>query len=293
MVVNSYLAAFYVAPSGNDSNPGTFAQPWRTIQKAANTLVAGQTVKILPGTYNAKLAPVNSGTAGAYITYIADLHGIEYSGEAGIEFPKKGIKTLGLKSLPPDIKDLSPVIKEAKASNADVFCCFAYPDQLLPAVATSMELAFNPKVWIGGPGVNFGFFHTAFKGAVEGVTGWSTYSPKQSAAAKALADKLYTGKPEDIQDWWGHPYYWAGLEMWKQAIEKAGTLDQKKIRDIIATQHFTTILGDTWFTNGLLAKEAHPGEVGQWQNGVYEVVGGRQTTAEFVYPKPAWPAPAK
>jgi branched-chain amino acid transport system substrate-binding protein len=229
------------------------------------------------------------GAKTAYISYIADLHGIEYSGVAGIEFPKRGIKTVGIKSLPPDIKDLSPVIKEAKASNADVFCCFAYPDQIMPAIGTSMELGFNPKVWIGGPGVNFGFFHTAFGPAVEGVTGWTTYSPKQSPEAKALADKLYTGKPEDVQDWWGHPYYWAGLEVWKQAIEKAGTLDQTKIRDIIAGQHFETVLGDTWFTNQLFAKESHPGEVGQWQNGLYEVVGGNQTTAEFVYPKPAWP----
>ena len=117
-----------------------------------------------------------------------------------------------------------------------------------------MALGYNPKVWIGGPGVNFGFFHTAFGPAVEGVMGWTTYSPKQSAAAKALADKLYTGKPEDIQDWWGHPFYWAGLEIWKQAIEKAGTLDQKKIRDIVATQHFNTVLGDTWFDERTLGK---------------------------------------
>jgi hypothetical protein len=61
-----------VAPSGSDSNPGTYSRPWRTIQKAADTLVAGQTVKILPGTYNAKFAPVNSGNANAYITYTAD-----------------------------------------------------------------------------------------------------------------------------------------------------------------------------------------------------------------------------
>jgi len=211
---------------------------------------------------------------------------------AGIEFPKKGIQILGVKSVPPDIKDVSPLIKEAKASNADVFCCFAYPDQIMPAIGTSMALGFNPKVWIGGPGVNFGFFHTAFGPAVEGVTGFSTYSRKTSATAKALADKLYTGKPEDIQDWWGHPLYWAGLEIWKQAIEKAGTLDQKKIRDVIATQHFNTILGDTWFENGLLAKECHSGEIGQWQNGVYEVVGPKdKATAAFVYPKPAWPAP--
>jgi len=230
------------------------------------------------------------GAKTAYVTYIADLHGIEYSGVAGIEFAKKGIDILGSKSLPPDIKDLSPVIKEAKATEADVFCCFAYPDQIMPAIGTSMELGYNPKCWIGGPGVNFGFFHTAFGPMVEGVTGWTSFSPKQSAAAKELADKLWAGKPEDVQDPWGHPLYWASLETWKQAVEKAGTLDQTKIRDILATEKFNTVLGETWYENGLLSKDCHTGEVGQWVNGVYEVVGPKENaTAEFVYPKPEWP----
>jgi ABC-type branched-subunit amino acid transport system substrate-binding protein len=125
---------------------------------------------------------------------------------------------------------------------------------------------------------------------VEGVTGWTSFSPKQSAAAKELADKLWGGKPEDVQDPWGHPLYWASLETWKQAVEKAGTLDQTKIRDILATEHFNTVLGDTWYENGLLAKECHTGEVGQWVNQVYEVVGPTdKATADFVYPKPEWP----
>ena len=231
------------------------------------------------------------GAKTAYIVYIADLHGIEYSGVAGIEFPKQGINIIGVKSIPPDIKDLSQIIKEAKASNADVFCCFAYPDQVMPATGTSMELGFNPKAWVGGPCVNFGFYHTTFGPAAEGVLGFTSFSPKQSATAKALADKLYTGKPEEAQDWWGHPLYWAGLEIWKQAIEKAGTLDQAKIREIIATEKFQTVLGETWFDKGLLAKECHTGEIGQWQNGVYEVVGPKDmATADTVYPKPEWPA---
>jgi len=232
------------------------------------------------------------GAKTAYIIYIADLHGIEYSGVAGIEFPKKGIKIVGIESLPPDIKDLSSVIKEAKASNADVFCCFAYPDQIMPATGTSMGLGYNPKAWVGGPGVNFGFYQTAFGPAVEGVMGFTSFSPKQSAAAKELANKLYAGKPKEIQDLWGHPLYWAGLEMWKQAIEKAGTLEQEKIRDILATERFNTVLGPTWFEKGLLAKDAHPGEIGQWQKGVYEVIGPRdKATAKPIYPKPQWPKP--
>jgi branched-chain amino acid transport system substrate-binding protein len=234
------------------------------------------------------------GATTAYVTYIADLHGIEYSGVAGIEFPKKGIEIVGTRSLPPDIDDISPVIKAADASGADVFCCFAYPDQNMLACGTSIELGYNPNAWIGGPGVNFGFYHTAFGPAVEGLMGFTCFARGSSPALDELADILYEGKPEEIQDWWGHPFYWAALDIWKAAIETAGTLDQEKVRDVIAAaspeKPLTTVLGPTWFENGLLAKEAHAGEIGQWINGVYEVVGPvDKATADFVYPKPPWP----
>jgi ABC-type branched-subunit amino acid transport system substrate-binding protein len=67
----------------------------------------------------------SKGAKTAYITYIADLHGIEYSGVAGIEFPKVGIDVLGVKSLPPDIKDLSPIIKDADASRCFLLFCLS------------------------------------------------------------------------------------------------------------------------------------------------------------------------
>jgi branched-chain amino acid transport system substrate-binding protein len=236
----------------------------------------------------------SKGATSAYVSYIADLHGIEYSGVAGIEFPKQGIEVIGLKSLPPDIKDLSPVIKDADASGADAFCCFAYPDQNMPAFGTSIELGYNPNAWIGGPGVNFGFYHAAFGPMVEGAMGFTCFARGQTPELDELADILYEGKPEEVQDWWGHPFYWAGLDMWKEAIEKAGTLDQEAVRDVIASASaddpVNTVLGPTWFENGLLAKEAHAGEIGQWIDGVYEVVGPTdKATAEFVYPKPPWP----
>src|SRR5665811_131627 len=63
--------AFYVAKDGNDANPGTEALPWRTIQKAANTLVEGQTVYVKQGTYNEQIKPRNSGSPERYITFSA------------------------------------------------------------------------------------------------------------------------------------------------------------------------------------------------------------------------------
>jgi parallel beta-helix repeat protein len=61
---------YYVSPSGNDSNPGTLDSPWRTLQKAADTLVAGDTVYVRDGIY-ARVDLKHSGSPGKYITFQA------------------------------------------------------------------------------------------------------------------------------------------------------------------------------------------------------------------------------
>lgn len=237
------------------------------------------------------------GAKTAYIISMADLFGIEYAGVSSIELPKRGINIVGIKSVPPDIKDLSPILKEAQKSKADALMLMAYPDIIILATKQCMELGYNPKAILGGPGVNFGFYPVIFGPAVEGVCGFTMANRKTSPAAKVLFDKLYKNRPPEFTDWWGHPMYWAGYEFWKQSIEKAGTLNQKKIRDVMATETFNTVLGPTSFKGGFMAKESHTGEIGQHQKGVFETVGGgkwpnTKITAPFVYPKPKWPKPA-
>ncbi|MBW2990821.1 right-handed parallel beta-helix repeat-containing protein [Candidatus Woesearchaeota archaeon] len=69
-IVNA--ATYYVSKSScSDSGPGTQSEPWCTIQKAANTLQAGDTVLIKAGAYYEQVTPVNSGTENNYITYSA------------------------------------------------------------------------------------------------------------------------------------------------------------------------------------------------------------------------------
>ncbi|MFZ3382749.1 MAG: right-handed parallel beta-helix repeat-containing protein [Candidatus Methanoperedens sp.] len=66
-----FSSIYYVAINGNDNNPGTESQPWRTISKAANTLVAGETVYVKEGTYSEKISIQNSGLPGIYNTFAA------------------------------------------------------------------------------------------------------------------------------------------------------------------------------------------------------------------------------
>mgnify|MGYP003960073531 CR=1 FL=1 len=234
------------------------------------------------------------GVKTAAIMFIEDLHGIEYRDVALKEFARVGIEVKMVKSTPPDIKDVSPILKQAKALNVDAFCGFVYPDVVFPTVLTSQAIGYNPKAMLMGPGGNFEVIkYVCGAETIEGLMGEGAWNAKSSPAAKDFVDRFLKLYPPQALDWWGHNVYWAGLQVFKQAIERAGTLNQKKIRKIIATEKFDTILGPTWFENQMLAKDCYQGQIGQWQNGIFEVIDiGPKRTAKPIYPKPPWP-PAK
>jgi parallel beta-helix repeat protein len=62
-------ATYYVATTGNDSNPGTEVQPWRTLQKAAHAVQSGDTVLVKEGRYPAFTIRKKNGNASARITF--------------------------------------------------------------------------------------------------------------------------------------------------------------------------------------------------------------------------------
>lgn len=65
-----FAATYYVATTGSDSNPGTFAAPWKTFKKATDVVAAGDTVLFRGGTYAGfKTTRRLPGTAGAPIIF--------------------------------------------------------------------------------------------------------------------------------------------------------------------------------------------------------------------------------
>jgi len=71
MAGNGNAAEYYVSPSGDDGAPGTKDQPFRTVQKAADVMVAGDTCFIRGGTYRETVTPKNSGEEGKPIRFVA------------------------------------------------------------------------------------------------------------------------------------------------------------------------------------------------------------------------------
>ena len=62
---------YYVASSGLDTNPGTKSKPWKTIQKAADTMMPGDMAIIQEGTYEETVKTIKDGEAGKRITFKA------------------------------------------------------------------------------------------------------------------------------------------------------------------------------------------------------------------------------
>jgi hypothetical protein len=62
---------FFVSETGSDQNPGTENKPWKTIQKCAKLLTAGETCYVFEGYYPEHVTMQESGVEGSPITFKA------------------------------------------------------------------------------------------------------------------------------------------------------------------------------------------------------------------------------
>lgn len=231
---------------------------------------------------------VELGVKSAAIVFIGDLHGIEYSGVAVPEFAAKGIDVKMVKSYTPGIKDMSPMLKEAKALNVDAFIGFTYPDESWLVTQQAIELGYNFKAFHLNVGPSFTAFKATFgPDAVEGIMSPGAWSVKSHPGAKEFAERYKQVLGKEVDDYWGQLYYYASLQHFQQAIEEAGTLDQKKIRDILATKTYDTYLGPFKYEDRFF--QSYQGRMGQWQKGEFEIIDpGKSRTAAPIM-KPVWP----
>ena len=222
------------------------------------------------------------------IIYHDDLHGVEYTEAAVPAFTDQGFEVVMKQSYAMGVKDLSAQLKQAKRLNADAFVGFSYPDEVMLITGQAISLGMNFKAFAFTVCPAFTFYNDAFGPAVEGVIGGGAWNEKSSAGAKKFSEqyKKVMGKP--IGNYWGALTWYSAMQHFQQAVEKAGTLNQKKIRDILATETFDTALGPFHYDNRRIFVD-HPGNWGQWQKGTFEVIdaGSKRTAAPII--KPDWP----
>ena len=227
-----------------------------------------------------------SGVKTVVCVYVDDLFGIENRVAFKSALAGTGITLIDEKSYPGDVKDLSPVLRAFKDKSPDAFVGFSYPPDTILASKQSKEVGFNPKFYYASVGTAFPVYRQVMTPAgAEGVLGMGSWNAKTSASAKTYFD-AHTKKFNKEPDRWASGHCWAGLEIMTAAVAKVG-LDRKAIRDYVANNEHSTIIGKVKFAGS--ENVGIPGSVGQWQNGEFEVVWPKaRATAALNASKPAW-----
>jgi branched-chain amino acid transport system substrate-binding protein len=230
------------------------------------------------------------GVKTAAVIHNADLHGIEFAGYVAPRLSAGGIDVVLYKSYPLGAKDLSPLLKKAKAENPDAFLAFSYPPGTFLLTAQAKAVQFNPKLFYCSIGTAFAAYRDTFgANVVQGVMGTGAWNPKVPyPGAMEFWDRMVKFAGAGKVDWYGNAFCYSSVQVLQQAIEKAGTLNRQTIRKVLATGTFPTVIGPVKFVNQINIQS--PGEVGQWQNGAFEIVAAKKKrTAAPIYPKPLWP----
>ncbi len=229
------------------------------------------------------------GVKSVAMVHVADLFGLEHSREALKRLKKAGIKIVLNKGYPPAPKDLSPLIKRMMALRPDAVLAYSYPPSTFLFTKQMIALNYNPKLLFFGVGQHFADYRKAFGvKTVQGVMGLGAWNPLIKAPGAKAFNDAYKKKWGIEPPRWGEASTYASMQILEKAIQLAGDLDQKKLRRIIATRTFSTVIGWVKFVKN--ANPNYPGDVGQWQNGEYMIVAPKaKRQVAPIYPKPPWP----
>jgi hypothetical protein len=242
----------------------------------------------------------------AYVCYIDNEHGHEYLEVTQEIFGADNVIAVGHDQYAATQSDMDDIVSGAKDAlgdpanpNYNVFCTWTYMPYLAYLFTSFGSFGFNPPAIAMGPGANTGVFDLVFGGdLMEGITVFATANrhtvitspttlPLTEMFDLVEAQPGGTYPPGFVWDVWGDPVLWAGLEMWKAAVEEVGNLDagySVAVRNVLAgfteEDPATTVIGDCWYHvfggglgGGALDYLAMPGQIGQWQSGYPEIVG--------------------
>jgi branched-chain amino acid transport system substrate-binding protein len=184
----------------------------------------------------------------------------------------------------PRSEDYSDMILKAKAAGAEVLLTVPSPPDGLAIQKQMAELGWTPKfeLMIRAPeNVSWGETLGATGDYVTIFPGWHNAEKFPGVAELNAQYQAEFGRPADLLT---GPAY-ACVQIFADAITRAGTLDRDAIRDAMAATDMTAVIGPVTFNEDGTGNVLNP--MVQWQNGTQELVWPEdQASADLAYPAP-------
>jgi len=200
----------------------------------------------------------------------------------------RGVKVVVDETYNLPLSDATPMVSKAKGRGAEILCCLSFYDDAIMLMRAAKAMNYHPKLlfqqiasttpaWmkeLGEDGNN-----------VLSVHWWNARLPLPANKKINEAAKMKFQMPA-APTGFGLAYCWMmTLEL---AVQGAGSLDDKKIRDYLRSHKFDLPYGKgiTFDTRGL----PPPFALGlQTTNGIVEISWPKElATTKFVYPRPIW-----
>jgi branched-chain amino acid transport system substrate-binding protein len=201
---------------------------------------------------------------------------------------ERGVKVVVDETYNLPLSDATPLVNRAKGRGAEILCCLSFFDDAVMIMRAAKNINYNPKLifqqlasivpaWMtelgedGNNVVNSAFWHARLP------------FPGNSEINEGARTRL--GIPAGPL-FFGFGYCW--MKTLEVAVQGAGTLDQKKVRDYLRSNKLDLPYGKgiTFDSRGLPTSFCYGV---QTTGGKVELVWPKSiATTKFVYPRPAW-----
>lgn len=202
------------------------------------------------------------------------------------ELKKAGIEIKLSTEYPPDIKDMTAVLTQAKQANVDAVLALAYPGDSVLYAKQAKELGLNNPFQFIAIGPSDAFFPKAVGAtSAEGVVTIAHWAPRADWKGSQAFVDAYVKKFGEEPDYLNSALAWVSLEILEAAVAKNG-LDKEKIRAMVSKETFETINGKVKFDG--VQNAITPTAFVQTQKGKLQIVWPPAIATSKFEAKKAW-----
>jgi branched-chain amino acid transport system substrate-binding protein len=189
--------------------------------------------------------------------------------------------------------NFTTLLSEIKAKHPDVVLVGGLETEIVNFVRQAKSLNVSPKLYSFTVGVTSEDFRKNLGKDANYAFGMTEWFPNESLKDRWFKDGAQFAKAFEARYHYEPDYHVgsgvAGIETLVTAIEKANSLDPKKVRDAIAASDFNSLYGKIAFNNaGQISLDQTAVQV---QGGeIKPVYDGKEFVDQPLYPMPAWSA---
>ncbi len=169
---------------------------------------------------------------------------------------KYNLKVVYDKTYPPNTTDYTPVLRAIQAANPDIVYVASYPGETPGIIRAAREIGLKTTVF-GGTMIGCGSASVKKQlgPLLNGLLCYELYVPEKTVKFPGVEAflKTYQSRAEkegvDPLGYYLPPYAYAEMQILGQAVEKVGSIDNKKLIDYIHATKFNTVVGDVKFAS--------------------------------------------